>query len=557
MMKEGKSEKTYPLFVIKRAPLIMKRLSTALCLLFIFTVAWAEPVTQQRAIKYATAYLDALTQQKVTMRNMETVGTGSAAYHIVNFYPQGWVIVSGDDVAAPVIGYSKTGSLSTKSMPENMKGALNGFVEEIKYVTSTSNAIHPRWNGTSAATRGEGESVGPLIEVHWNQSEPFNKYCPMGKTLVGCVAVSMSQAMSVQRYPDRPQGSISYNLAEYGTMSINFDEQKAYNWTQIMNGDNNYDETARLLMHAGMSVQMNYGEDGSGVPISQMSRVVTALETSFKYPNSVRLIKRETYDGNWEQLLKNELNAGRVIIYNGLDTKRSEGHSWNIDGYNVDGFYHCNWGWGGYGDGYFSLNGLGYGSSYFDSTHIIIIGIDAGNRPLRSIELSNYNIEEKLPAGSVVGKITVNSKDVTDNLTVSVHGTYNKSLDTFQDVPFIYENGLLKTSEALQKGKKWTIEITVSDGTNKLTQGFVVNVTETLDLATATSITYDRMTQLFTIITKNNVNYTLKDANGTIIRNGALSPLPQLNLYRQELSTGENTLTLWSANESITLTLKK
>lgn len=536
----------------------MKKISVTLWLLFVFAVTWAAPVTQQQAQQYATTYFSTLTQQEVTMKSIETVSVENYAYHIINFYPQGWVIMSGDDTAAPVIGYSTTGNLNAKMMPVNMKHAMDEFVEEIKYVACTTRTIHPLWNETvSRLRRAGGEYVDPLIEVHWNQGAPFNKYCPMGNTLVGCVAVAMSQAMCVQRYPDRPQGNISYNLAEYGTLHINFDEQKAYNWTQILNGDNNNDETARLLMHAGMSVQMNYGETGSGVPISQMGRVVTAFTTNFNYPNSVRLIKRDTYDGDWSQLLKNELNAGRVIIYNGLDTKRSEGHSWNIDGYNADGLYHCNWGWGGTGDGYFSLNGLGYGSSYFDSTHMIIIGIDAGIHPLRSIELSNYNIEEGLPAGSVVGKVTVNNEDVPDNFNISVHGTYNNSLGGYQNVPFFYENGLLKTSEVLQKGKNWTVEINVKDGVNELTQGFVINVTEVLDLAAATSITYDRASQQFTVHTKNNVNYTLKDTNGTILKVGTLSPLPQLNLYKEELPTGNNTLTLQSVNELVTLTIKK
>ena len=533
-------------------------MSTILWSLLSVISLWAAPVTQQQVRQYAMNFMGARMHSEIAIKGMESIGTGSASYHIVNFYPQGWVIISGDDMAAPVIGYSETGSLGSINMPANMKGAMDGFVEEIKHVVRTHQTVHPQWNTTSTMqTRANGESVDPLIEVHWNQSAPFNKYCPMGKTLVGCVAVAMSQAMSVQRYPDRPQGSMSYSLPEYGTLRINFDDEKAYNWTQILNGDNNYDETARLLMHAGMSVQMDYGEDGSGVPISQMSRVVTALKTNFKYPNSVRLIRRDTYEENWEQLLKNELNAGRAIIYNGLDSKRSEGHSWNIDGYNADGFYHCNWGWGGTGDGYFSLNGLGYGSSYFDSTHMIVIGIDAGNRPLRSIELSNHNIEEGLPIGSVVGKVTVNNEDVSEHLNVSVHGTYSSSQGTYQKVPFVYENGLLKTSEVLQKDKDWTVEITVSDGINELTQGFVVSVTEVLDLNRATSITYDRATRLFTVNTKNNVNFTLKGSDGTMIKSGTLSPLPQLDLYRDELSEGDNILTLWSANESITLTIRR
>lgn len=534
----------------------MKKVLLTILSFFLVIAVGATPVTREKAKQYAEDYLNARLGHQVTMKSVERAVDGG--YYIVNFYPEGWVIVSGDDVASPLIGYSKTGSLNSWQIPSNMQYALDRYAQEVHEVARVVREPNPRWQQASTILiKGDGQSVDPLVKVHWDQPAPFNKYCPMGKALVGCVAVAMSQAMSVHRYPDRPQGSMSYRHATYGTIAINYDEQKAYNWNQIMNGANNYDEVARLLAHAGIAVQMDYGEDGSGVPVSQLGRVVTALTTNFKYPKTVRQVRRDTYDGNWEQLLKNELNAGRVVIYNGLDTKQSSGHSWDIDGFNADGLFHCNWGWGGYGDGYFTLNNLGYGTSHFDATHIAVIGIGVGDQPLRSIELSSYDIEESLPAGAVVGQITVNEEPVANGLTVSVHGTYSRSTGKYQTVPFVYDNGLLKTTEPLTKGKEWTLEITVSDGEHTLTQGFVIKVTDVLDLATATSLSYDRATQTFTLITKNNVNYSLKNASGSIIGSGLLSPLPQLQFERSQLTEGENVLTLSSQTESISLTIKK
>lgn len=98
---------------------------------------------------------------------------------------------------------------------------------------------------------------------------------------MGCVAVAMSQAMSVQHWPVQPKGNISYTSPNYGGLSIDFSKELSYDWNRIMAGSNNFDETARLLYHAGMSVRMNYGEDGSGIPSNEVYRISEALINNF------------------------------------------------------------------------------------------------------------------------------------------------------------------------------------------------------------------------------------------------------------------------------------
>ena len=53
-------------------------------------------------------------------------------YQIVNLKPKGWVLVSRDDIAKPILGYSKDGHLDTKSMPPAQKEWLLGLDNEIK-----------------------------------------------------------------------------------------------------------------------------------------------------------------------------------------------------------------------------------------------------------------------------------------------------------------------------------------------------------------------------------------------------------------------------------------
>ena len=81
--------------------------------------------------------------------------------------------------------------------------------------------------------------------------------------------------------------------------------------------------------------------------------------------NRISFFNFDDYE-NYESLLKIELDNERPIVYRACsddDSWSYDGcHAWNVDGYDSDNFnstyFHCNWGWGGNDDGYFSLSCL-------------------------------------------------------------------------------------------------------------------------------------------------------------------------------------------------------
>lgn len=518
---------------------------------------WAKHVPEWQAGEAATTFMRARASLAVSVQSIE-LGGDAASYYIVNLNPRGWVIVSADDVAEPILGYSPIGSLEQNQMPDNMRCLMEGYVQQIKQIATLTSEPHPKWISTRALTRAaSGMIVDPLIQVNWNQSAPYNAYCPQGKTLVGCVAVAMSQAMSVQRYPDRPQGSASYTCPGYGGLSINFDSEQAYNWNDILSGANEYDEAARLMYHAGISVEMEYGTDGSGIPSNEVYRITDALRENFAYADA-QYFWRDQYDGDWEQLLINELSAGRAIIYNAVDTKGNYGHSFNFDGYDGDGHFHVNWGWGGIGNGYFGVDNLRdlAMSMDYDAGHVAVIGIGAPDQVLKDITVSNLHIEEGLPAGSVVGQVRVNGAAALPSYRVSVHGTRDAVTGGYGEVPFAIEGEMLVTTEVLDAlGKTWAVEITVEDtesGTS-LTQGFRISVDPWRSLQESTSLRYDRQTGCFNLQTKHNVSYVITDNVGRTLQSGMLEPLPELTIdvnilpsngFYLELTCGEEKKTI-------------
>ena len=85
----------------------------------------------------------------------------------------------------------------------------------------------------------------------------------------------------------------------------------------------------------------------------------------------------------WEDLIYSELANGRPVLYGGHN--EDSGHAFVCDGYDGNGLFHINWGWGGNGDAYFSLSVLtpyappGTGASStgigFSINHEALIGI--------------------------------------------------------------------------------------------------------------------------------------------------------------------------------------
>lgn len=524
---------------------------------------WAGPVDRQRAEAAAVAQIKGVTGKSRTVKQVQAVDD---AFYVVNLAPQGWVMVSADDKVDPVIGYSATGALSMSAIPDNMAYMLDSYKKLVKLGTDEEMSPRTRqWESVGKEmSRASGAAVEPLIKVKWNQPTPFNKYCPGegdNKALVGCVAVAMSQAMSVQAYPSRPTGSVKYTPVGYGQLSINFDEERAYNWDDILSGANTYDEAARLMWHAGMSVKMGYGPDGSGIPSNEVNRISNALRDNFGYGDEVTYVWKDAYQGDWERLVLNELNAGRAVIYNAVDTKLSAGHSFNVDGYDGNSGYHVNWGWGGNGDGYFRLDNLRDSPYYFDDYHVIVIGIGAPDRLLRSIGLSGTVIEEGLPAGSTVATVTVNGEAPTSGMTFELRGLYNAGTDSYAEAPFVIENGMLKTTRTLSCSADGVIavDITVTDNASgeSLTQGFSIEVQPWRSIAEATSMSFNRTTGEFLLKTKHNVSYTLKSAAGIVIASGALDPLPQLQFNRSQLADGVNVLELRCNTEVKTITITK
>lgn len=304
--------------------------------------------------------------------------TGKPAIYIFsNNDSEGFMIVSAEDSALPLLGYSDSGYFDPDNIPPALEYWLSQYQKQIEYAME-----HPdltRSDGNIGVTLPSSWTpVGPLLSTNWNQDAPFNNLCPKVNNVncyTGCVATSMAQVLNYHKYPEKGNGSISYTSSALNlNLSMNF-SQTTFDWNNMLNSySGNYSEAqanavATLMKACGYAVKMNYGTNYSGA-IS--GNIPPALVNYFGYDKSIRYFSRDMYTyTDWASMIYNNLKNYGPVIYDGAGS--GGGHSWVCDGYNGQGMFHMNWGWGGMSNGYYTLDalnpntiGIGGGSGSFN-----------------------------------------------------------------------------------------------------------------------------------------------------------------------------------------------
>jgi len=394
----------------------MKKLITLSLALIAVGYLFANPIDETTAITVGINFFatKVLSKKLGIVSGLQKAYTAKDANGNNSFYvynvsnAKGYVIVAADDASKPILGYSDESNFDLAHIPEQLKVWLNIYNKQIsasiankavasdKIKSSWQELLNPPARKTieDFGTSANGTSaVEPLVKVFWNQSPNYNNLCPYdsvggGKSVTGCVATAMAQVMKYWNYPARGIGSNSYTPSAHkyeGVQTVNFDST-TYQWDSMpayigtATSTNQINAIATLMYSCGVSVNMDYSSTGSG---AHGSAVGTSLVKYFGYDPDVQVLDRSLHtDAEWISIIENELNLGRPVVYTGQDTATDDGHCFVTDGYDVNNFFHFNWGWGGLDNGYFmidSLNpgtgGTGAGSGKYNEGQTITIGI--------------------------------------------------------------------------------------------------------------------------------------------------------------------------------------
>jgi hypothetical protein len=304
----------------------------------------------------------------------------------------GFIIIAGDDVAKPVLGYSDEGTYdeSNPNLAYWMETLAQEIADAIENGVSQDAQTKADWevleSDNSISPTASGDYVDPLVKTKWNQNAPYNNLCPKISgtfTHTGCVATTMAQIMKYHEYPTTRTVIIPGYTTRTKKISISAIPGMTYDWNNMTNTyvssatGTTADAVATLMYHCGVSVEMDYDDDGSG---AYSSDVAPVLRTYFNYDEGIAYHNRTYYNyTEWINLLKTEIRASRPVYYAGHGTG---GHAFVCDGYDADDLFHFNWGWSGSSDGYFEVSalnpksiGIGGGSGGYNESQAIITGI--------------------------------------------------------------------------------------------------------------------------------------------------------------------------------------
>lgn len=380
-------------------------------------IAKANPVDQDAAravgakFLHANALLKSANPAHLDLASTYRTTRGEAAFYIFNS-DQGFVIVSADDLAIPILGYSNEGIFTGDDIPVQMEAYLQSFIKQMQYGIdhhlSADATIARQWElvrSTGDITEEkDNDRVGPLLTDIWSQDCYYNELCPSdpngqcGHVYTGCVATSFAQILHYWGFPERGTASHTYKPQGYPQQTADFGAT-TYQWDNMPDSlsasstPEQINAVATLMWHCGVAVDMNYGPNGSG---SYTQKVAPALVHYFNY--SQELSYEESYQystEDWLTLIKNNIKMGYPVLYSGYDENSLSGHAFVCDGYDDNNYLHFNWGWGGYYNNYFVYGALNPGTLAFNLGNGAIVNI----HPSEAFEV---NISANLSNGGTV-----------------------------------------------------------------------------------------------------------------------------------------------------------
>lgn len=272
---------------------------------------------------------------------------------------KGYALVSLRKPNSPkVIGYSKTSVWKQKDMPTALSEWLE-YIQEDSICEEKQTDVHK-----GRAYSRDRQSIPPMLKSSWHQGAPYNDMSPIIsdgniKTAAGCVAVAAAQIVNYWKL-DNPSSTLEDTpLYPYGTAPVTFSIPKGSpnNWDEILDTYINVDDekarnaVAQLVYVVGTTSYLNYASSTGG----QISDAANAIYSQFRLVSDYSSKKKFNQE-NWEDLIFGNLQKGFPILYSGV-TKSGAGHAFVIDGYDCElNLFHINFGWGGTGDGFYSLD---------------------------------------------------------------------------------------------------------------------------------------------------------------------------------------------------------
>lgn len=361
----------------------MKRL-LILPLLVITFVLSAAPIGEKRAREIATSFFASTVTRsaspilslewagdRVGGRNIAPLSANNQDEAMLYIYnrtdTKGFVVVAGDDgVERSVVAYSHDNHLQMDRLSDGAKYILSGWCKQIAAV---------RKSGV-AATRSFGSvDIGTTEKLYetalWDQGEPFNNEAPMidgNRAITGCVATAMSIICYYNKWPEYGVGTTpEYEYADNYSgnthvipentlgRSYDYDNMRSDNYSSGYSAQEAA-AVAALMKDMGTSVRMGYHYNGS---YAYSKDVPVALTQYFGYAKTARVFDAFSFTSReWVEQLKTNIAQYGPTYFSG--SNEEGGHAFVLDGYTSANYFHINYGWSGYDNGFYLIPNITY-----------------------------------------------------------------------------------------------------------------------------------------------------------------------------------------------------
>ena len=338
-----------------------------MCLLTCLAMTAAQ-FTQEQAKQAAEQFLKQKVSKVSTIKATKVVPIKQAkssatnneskimAYAVNMGKNDGFVLVVGSDHSNDIIGYCDHGSIDAQNMPSNMRSWLESYMASAN--EDVNAASTPRSSPPRIPTK---TPIQPLLTSKWGQSEPYNGQTPIIDDMhcyTGCTITAMAQVMYYHKWPKTATQAIpAYTPNNSGGTSypsLPALEPTTFNWDNIYPSyeyGEDGTEVARLFKYIGTASCADYGTSATS---ATGYKALAAAIKYFDYDASAHAVwRRERSYNEWVDMLYAELKANRPVMFSG--TSVDGAHSYVVDGYDENDFFHVNWGWDGTSDGYYKV----------------------------------------------------------------------------------------------------------------------------------------------------------------------------------------------------------
>jgi len=266
--------------------------------------------------------------------------------------------------------------------------------------------------------------VGPLITTKWTQSSPYNDLFPMvdGKrSVTDCGNIAMAQILRFHRNPAKGNGqstSVRINSNTFTVPALNFNI--AYDWDNILDSyttanpgnAQQRNAAATMVYHFAAAVGASMDAGAGAYPRNYMA----ALTNILGYDKSIQLHYRNYYkDSEWAAMIRQQLDLGLPVYYWGK--REGHSHAFVIDGYDSNGRFHINWGWGGKDNGWYAINNLNppsKGHYKYDNLILVNIKPDKGGVPAGyEMALRNFSVNKTSAAQNELFTVTMQIRNLS------------------------------------------------------------------------------------------------------------------------------------------------